>query len=89
MAIVKVSSPLRRFIGKRNELIIEGETVFDVISTLADQFPRMGDKLLRGASLSMQTIISVDQMDIRLLDNENTLVGESSVIHLLPALVGG
>lgn len=89
MAIVRISSPMRRFTGNKSELVIRGETVFEVICIIADQFPEIGTKLLRGNSLSMQTIISVDQKDIRLLNNGETQVGESTILHLLPALVGG
>ena len=89
MAMVKVSSPLKRYFGNEEEILIQGESIIDVINSLVVIYPEIKDKLIRGNSLSRQTVISVDNRDIRLLDDENTQVGNGSVIHLLPALVGG
>ena len=89
MAKIIVSSPLKRFFGNKEEITIHGETIGDVINSLVVIYPEIRNKLIRGNSLSKQTVISVDNRDIRLLDNEKTPVCNSSVIHLLPALVGG
>lgn len=89
MAKVRVFGHLRTLIGNAGEIIVEGETVWDIAKALANRFPELKNKLLKGNELSMQTMISVDSRDIRLLDNEKTRVDEKSVVYLLPSLVGG
>jgi molybdopterin converting factor small subunit len=89
MAKVLVSGPMRDLFGNRDELIVEGDTVLDIICSLTEQFPAAKGRLLREGTLSMQTVISVNNRDIRLLDHEKTKVDSETRIHLLPSLVGG
>jgi molybdopterin converting factor small subunit len=89
MAEVIISGPLRIYTEGRKKLSIQGETVWDVILSLSEQYPLWKDKLIRNEKLSMQTTITVNNRDIRLLDNENTKVDINSTLFILPTLVGG
>ncbi|WP_367277201.1 MoaD/ThiS family protein [Oceanispirochaeta sp.] len=89
MAEVILSGPLRIYTGGKKVIIMEGNTIWNVIKALNNEYPDWKDKLIRNGKLSMQMTILVNNRDIRLLEHEKTRVDKNSKIMILPTLIGG
>ena len=82
MSTVRIPPPLRDATDGQHEVDAEGGTVGDVLDDLVSRFPAL-DGQLRHAN------VYVDGEDIRVLDELDTPVGETSTVILLPAMAGG
>jgi molybdopterin synthase sulfur carrier subunit len=90
MATVIIPTPLRKFTNQTARLQIEAATVGEIIDKITFDFPELKKHLLdpQGTLRSFVNIFSGDD-DIRDLQKEKTLVNESSVISIVPAIAGG
>ncbi len=82
MSTVRIPPPLRDATDGLQEVDAEGGTVGDVLDDLVSRFPAL-DGQLRHAN------VYVDGEDIRVLDELDTPVDETSTVILLPAMAGG
>jgi molybdopterin converting factor small subunit len=82
VSIVRIPPPLRDATGGQQVVDAEGGTVGDLLDDLVSRFPAL-DGQLRHAN------VYVDGEDIRVLDELETPVNESSTVILLPAMAGG
>ena len=82
MSTVRIPPPLRDATGGLQVVDAEGGTVGDVLDDLVSRFPDL-DGQLRHAN------VYVDGEDIRVLDELDTRVNETSTVILLPAMAGG
>jgi molybdopterin synthase sulfur carrier subunit len=90
MATVIIPTPLRKFTNQTARLQIEAGTVGEIIEKITLDFPELKKHLLdpQGSLRSFVNIFSGDD-DIRDLQKEKTLVNESSIISIVPAIAGG
>jgi molybdopterin converting factor small subunit len=90
MATVIIPTPLRKYTGNAAACTTGASTVHDAITGLTDKFPDLKKHLVneRGELQSFINIF-VDQDDIRHLNEGDTLIRESSVISIIPAIAGG
>ena len=89
---VKVSIPtaLRRHTGDQSQVDLEGGTVGEVLSQLADTYPELGKRLFKpDGGLNRFVNVFVNQEDIRFLDDLDTALREGDGLLLVPAIAGG
>lgn len=89
MAIVRLSTPLRRFTGGKPEVEAEGDTLNDVISDLEKKHPGIAEKIMDGDTIQRFVNIYVNNEDVRLGDDLTTKLGEKDIVSILPAVSGG
>ncbi len=90
MATVIIPTPLRKFTNNTSKLIVQANTVSDIIQKLTDDFPELKKHLLDANGKVPSFInIFVDDDDIRNLQQEKTAVTENTVVSIVPAIAGG
>ena len=82
MTAVRIPPPLRDATGGEKVVAAQGKTVGDLFDDLVARFPDLHGQL-RYAN------VYVDGEDIRVLDELETPVDETSTVILLPAMAGG
>jgi sulfur-carrier protein len=90
MATVIIPTPLRKFTNQTARLLVEAETVGEIIEKITIDFPELKKHLLdsQGSIRSFVNIFSGDD-DIRDLQQEKTKISQSTVISIVPAIAGG
>jgi molybdopterin synthase sulfur carrier subunit len=87
MPVIFIPRPLREFTGGESEVVVEGNTVGDVVDALDRRFPGMKSRLCRLESLAPGLQVSVDEvMTTRGLRAE---LQPESEVHFLPVIGGG
>ena len=90
MARVIIPTPLRKFTENQSTLETSGGTILESIQDLTSHYPSLKNHIFdnQGKIRSFVRIFLGDE-DIKVLDNESTLVEEDSVISIIPAIAGG
>ncbi|EON76538.1 ThiS domain protein [Lunatimonas lonarensis] len=90
MASVIIPTPLRKFTDNTVQVEIEGETVAEILEGLVSLYPGL-KTYLRTADGNLPSFINifVDQDDIRSLKMEQSVVKNTSVVSIVPAIAGG
>lgn len=89
---VKVSIPtaLRQFADGHDTLDLDGGTVADVMSQLADRFPELKKHLFADdGSVRNFVMVFVNEDDIRDKDNMKTALSDGDEVAIVPAIAGG
>ena len=89
MAVVRLSTPLRKFSDGKPEITSAGNTLKEVLSEIDSKSPGFIEKLLEDGEIKRFINIYVNNEDVRLGKGLDTEVGESDVISILPAVSGG
>ena len=90
MAKIIIPTPLRKFTNNQGTIELSGETVIEAVESLGNTYPDIKVHLLdENGSLRNFLRIYVGDEDIKALQNENTLVDDSSIISIIPAIAGG
>jgi len=82
MSVVRIPPTLRTATGGEREVIVEAETVRDLLDDLTSRFPGLQGQL-------EYANVYVGGEDIRTRDGYETPVAESDTVILLPAMAGG
>jgi molybdopterin converting factor small subunit len=82
VSAVRIPPPLRDATGGRQVVDANGRTVGDLLEDLVSRYPDLDGQLSHAN-------VYVDGEDIRVLDELETPVDETSQIILLPAMAGG
>jgi molybdopterin converting factor small subunit len=90
MATVVIPTPLRKFTNQTAKLQVSANTVGEIIDSLVRNFPDLKKHLLdeKGKVRSFVNIFAGDD-DIRDLQEEKTVVGDSTIVSIVPAIAGG
>jgi molybdopterin synthase sulfur carrier subunit len=87
---VKIPPVLRPSTGGAKELQAEGETVGDVLRSLADQHPATESQLFSEAGeLNRYVNVYLNDEDVRVLGGLDTAVDAGDTLVILPAMAGG
>ena len=87
---VLIPTTLRAFTNQRSELELEGNTVGEIIRTLADEYPETKKALFDENGLLRQFInVFVNGENIKVLQGNDTPVKSGDEIMLIPAIAGG
>ena len=82
MSVVRIPPTLRTETGGEREVIVEAETVRDLLDDLTSRFPGLQGQL-------EYANVYVGGEDIRTRDGLETPVTEGDTVILLPAMAGG
>lgn len=91
MAIqVQVPSPLRKLTDNQVRVLVEGQSVRDVLDQLASQFPGISERIYdKDGSVRPFINVYLNGEDIRFLNGLETRVKDGDEIGILPAMAGG
>ena len=90
MPQVKIPPVLRPRTGGEAEVTATGETVGDVLASLAEEHPDTRDQLFSSeGQLNRYVNVYLNDEDVRVLDGLDTAVGDSDTLVILPAMAGG
>ena len=82
MSVIRIPPTLRAETGGEREVIVEGQTVRDLLDDLTARFPGLNGQL-------QYANVYVGGEDIRTREGYETPVAESDTVILLPAMAGG
>lgn len=87
---ILIPTPLRAYAGKNQSVAVEGETVRDLLSNLAKQYPDLAKHLFaETGNLRSFINVYVNDQDIRALQNVDTPLSNSDTVSIIPAIAGG
>jgi molybdopterin synthase sulfur carrier subunit len=89
MALVRLSTPLRRFTDGKPEVEADGATLSELLTDLNTKFPGIGEKVLKDGEIQRFVNVYVDNEDVRLGEGLETKLASNSVVSILPAVSGG
>ena len=90
MAItVQIPPPLRHHANGLVFVESSGSTVGEVLSNLATSFPALAERLLDNGKVRRFVNISVNDEDVRYLDDLATAVKDGDNVDIIPAIAGG
>jgi len=82
MSVIRIPPTLRAETGGEREVIVEGQTVRDLLDDLTARFPGLNGQL-------EYANVYVGGEDIRTRDGYETEVSDGDTVILLPAMAGG
>ena len=88
---VYIPTTLRIFTNQRSEINLDGDTVGQIIETLADEYPEIKKALYDDDKKTLRSFINIFLGDdnIKNLDGYQTPVKDGDEIMLIPAIAGG
>ena len=90
MAKILIPTPLRQYVDKKDSVELEGSTVREVLDTLTSQYSDLKRHLFNDqGKLRSFVNVYVNDEDFRYLGREQTPVGESDVVSIVPSIAGG
>ena len=90
MPTVKIPPVLRARTGGESEVAAGGETVGDVLRSLADAHPETREQLFSAeGELNRYVNVYLNDEDVRVLDGLETAVSDADTVVILPAMAGG
>jgi molybdopterin converting factor small subunit len=89
VAVVRLSTPLRKFSEGKPEITTDGNTLRDVLSNIDSNSPGFIEKVLEDEEIKQFINIYVNNEDVRLGKGLDTEVGENDIVSILPAVSGG
>jgi len=89
MAIIRIPPVLRPSVGGEKEVSAAGDSVGEVLRSLADAHPQTESQLFSDGQLNRYVNVYLNDEDVRVLDGLDTAVGESDSLVILPAMAGG
>jgi len=90
MATVRIPPVLRPSVGGVKEVDADGDSVGDVLRSLADQHPATQSQIFAdGGELNRYVNVYLNDEDVRVLGGLDTEVGDDDVLVILPAMAGG
>ena len=90
MAKILIPTPLRQYVDKHDSVEFQGETVGEVLSALAAQYPELGRQIYndQGKLRSFVNVYLNDE-DIRYLKKDQTPVAGTDTLSIVPSIAGG
>jgi molybdopterin converting factor small subunit len=90
MAVVRIPPVLRPSTDGAKEVDAAGNSVGDVLRSLAQTHPSTESQLFAdGGDLNRYVNVYLNDEDVRVLDGLDTPVGGNDVLVILPAMAGG
>jgi molybdopterin converting factor small subunit len=90
MAIVKIPPVLRPSVGGEKELNADGDSVGEILETVAEMHPETRSQLFSAdGELNRYVNVYLNDEDVRVLDGLETEVTGDDTLVILPAMAGG
>jgi adenylyltransferase/sulfurtransferase len=87
---VMIPTPLRQYVGKKDQVELEAKTVGEALAKLAAEYSELRKHLYNdeGKLRSFVNVYLGDE-DIRFLQKEQTPLNEEDVLSIVPSIAGG
>ncbi len=87
---IMIPTPLRQYVGKKDQVEVEAKTVAEALSRLASEYTELRRHLYNqeGKLRSFVNVYLGDE-DIRFLQKEETPLNENDVLSIVPSIAGG
>ena len=90
MATIRIPPVLRASVGGEKELSADGESVGEILRSVADSHPETQSQLFAAdGGLNRYVNVYLNDEDVRVLEGLDTTVGSADVLVILPAMAGG
>ena len=90
MATVRIPTPLRKLTAGREEVVVAGATVGELIANLEAAHPGLRERICDDTGAVRRFVnIFVAAEDIRFLQNLDTPVKDADEVSIVPAIAGG
>lgn len=90
MATVRIPTPLRKLTAGKEEVIVQGATLAEILEALEKAHPGLKERLFDDTGEVRRFInIFLNDEDVRFLQNLKTPVKDSDEVSILPAIAGG
>jgi molybdopterin converting factor small subunit len=90
MSTVKIPPVLRASTGGEKELSASGDSVGQILRSVADEYPDTQSQLFSAdGELNRYVNVYVNDEDVRVLQGLETAVGPDDTLVILPAMAGG
>ncbi|MBI4898253.1 MAG: MoaD family protein [Actinobacteria bacterium] len=90
MAVVKIPPVLRSATGGDKEVSADGNTVGDVLRSVAENHPDTERQLFGpDGGLNRYVNVYLNDEDVRVLEGLDTAVEDADTVMILPAMAGG
>lgn len=90
MPLLRVPAPLKYYLDNQSEIVLKGETVGDVLRSLAKQYPKIKNHIFDNSGQVRRHInLFVNADNIRDLQGLGTTVAENDIVKILPSVTGG
>ena len=90
MATIRIPPVLRAAVGGEKELSADGDSVGEILRSVADSHPETQTQLFSpDGGLNRYVNVYLNDEDVRVLEGLDTPVKESDTLVILPAMAGG
>jgi molybdopterin synthase sulfur carrier subunit len=90
MATIRIPPVLRAAVGGEKELSADGDSVGEILRSVADSHPETQTQLFAAdGGLNRYVNVYLNDEDVRVLDGLDTAVGSADTLVILPAMAGG
>jgi sulfur-carrier protein len=90
MATVRIPPVLRSSVGGEKELTADGQSVGEILRSLAERHPDTKSQLFSSeGELNRYVNVYLNDEDVRVLDGLDTSVSDGDTLVILPAMAGG
>ena len=90
MATIRIPPVLRAAVGGEKELDADGDSVGEILRSVADSHPETQSQLFAAdGGLNRYVNVYLNDEDVRVLDGLDTAVGSRDTLVILPAMAGG
>lgn len=91
MPTIQIPRQLRPYADHQESLTISGNSLLEVVLSLVKKYPALKQYLIDEQSGKLCGFISIylNGKDVRFLGNEKTLLNESDILSIIPAIAGG
>lgn len=87
---VRLPTLLRASVNGASTVVVDGETIGEVLRALVAAHPGLGGQVLTDdGTLHRFVNVYLNDDDVRYLDRLDTKVGSGDIISILPAVAGG
>ena len=87
---IMIPTPLRQYVGKKEQVEVEAKTVAEALSRLSAEYGELRRHLYdQGGKLRSFVNIYRGDEDIRSLQREQTPLSEGDVLSIVPSIAGG
>lgn len=91
MPTIQIPRQLRLHADHQESVMIPGDSLLEVILSLAEKYPALQQYLIDEQSGKLCAFISIylNGKDVRFLSNEKTSLNENDILSIIPAIAGG
>lgn len=92
MAVIKVRipTPLRKFVGAKDEILASGSNVKELIEDIERLHPDLKGRIRdENGKIRRFVLVFLNDEDIRFLDGEDTAIENGDELSIIPAISGG